>query len=132
MHAGAELRHHAVPPAILCAVVGDEIAQHEGTGEHVVLERGAVGGPGQDGFVADVLVDFRAAFPGGFCDVAEEVVQQLMETHRAQPLRDARRILHVDQQEGPELAARPDVAAGQQPADHAEAEQAAYGEDFVC
>ena len=78
----------------------------EGAGEHVAVERGAVGGPGQDGFVADVLVDLRPAFQGGFRDVAEEVVQQLVEAHGAQPLGDARRVLHVDQQEGPQLSRR--------------------------
>jgi len=53
--------------------------------------------PGQDRLVADVFVDFCTALEGGVGDVAKEVVQQLVEEHRPQPLGHARRILHVDQ-----------------------------------
>ena len=76
-------------------------------------------------------MDLAVAFEGGVGDVAEEVVQQLVEQHRPQPLGQPGRVAHVDQQEGALLAPRLDVAAGEQVLQRAEAQQTADLEHHV-
>ena len=104
----------------------------EGAGEALAVGHGAIVRPGQDGLVADILVDLGVAFQSGVGDVAEEVVQQLMEADGAQPLGKPGRVLHVDQQEDPLLALRLDIAAGQQVLERAVAQQAADLEQRSC
>ena len=127
---GAERRHLAVARLVGLAVPLDEVARDEGAAQALAVgDRGAV--PGEDRLVADILVDLAVAFERGVGDVAEEVVQQLVEQHRPQPLGQAGRVPHVDQQEGALLAPRLDVAAGEQVLERAEAQQAADLEHHV-
>jgi hypothetical protein len=70
-------------------------------------------------------VDFSTGLQRSIGDIAEEVVQQLMEQDRTQALGDAGRILHVDEQEGPQLPLRSHVAAGEEIAQRAKAQQVA-------
>jgi len=131
MQGRAEFGHDAEALAILSAVGVDEVAGDERAGQAIAIGQGALAGPGQDRLVADVLVDRCAAFQGGIGDVAEELVQQFMETDRTQPLGQAGRILHVDQQESLLLALGLHVAAGQQVLQRAEAQQGAHLEHQV-
>jgi len=108
----------------------DPLPRDERTAQAVAVGNRAVR-PGQDDLVADILVDLRAAFEGRVRDVAEEVVQQLVEQDRAQALGQPGRVAHVDQQEGPLLAARLHVAAGEQVLQRAEAQQHADLEHHV-
>lgn len=130
MKRGPELRDHTESAAVALAVAGDDVAGNEGAGEAVAIDR-AVGGPGEDRLVTHVFVDFCPGLQRGVGHVAEEFVQKLVEPDRSQPLGQAGRILHIDQQEHPLLALGLDVAADQQALQGAVAQQAADLDDNV-
>jgi len=123
---GAERRHGAEAVEVALPVRLHEVPRNERTGEAIAVAEGARARPGQDRLVTHVFVDFGIALQGCVGNVAKEVVQQLVEAHRPQPLGHARRILHVDQQESALFAPGLHVAAGQQVPERAESQQPAH------
>ena len=114
MHGGAELGHHAEPPAILRAAGGDEVAQRR-RDRRARRRRAWRASAGQVRMASSPTYLWISAPHSRAASAMsrKKSFKQLVEAHGAQPLGDARRVLHVDQQEGPQLSARPDVAAGQ-------------------
>ena len=114
VQAGLERGHDAITLEVAGAPLVNALAHEEDAAQAVPLAQAAIDRPRHHRLVADVLVDLAAGLQHGLGDVVEEIVLEVVEAQRPQPLGDRRRVREVEEHEDAVLGDGAMIAAQQE------------------
>ena len=115
MHAGLELGNGAVFSEEMFALSLDAVFDQEKDPQAIRLFESAGHTPGQDHFIADVLVDLGIGRQDGFRHFGEIAMQKAEVAIGGHLIRQVRRSLQIQEHEDAVLAPRPMIPPGDVP-----------------
>src|SRR6266851_3564335 len=126
MESAAKAGHDAEVPGVHVRRELDGLPDEEKAPDAVGVADTSAEGPGDDDFIARVLVDLAARFEDGLREAVHDAPEKLEVPGAAQPFRVRRRIGEVEEEEDALLGSRPVIDAGDEVPENARPDHAVH------